>query len=145
MKKLILLPFLFIALTSLGQTKLTIQKTGVIYATVQNDLPDYAYGDEGLWAYSVPRNQTGAYDLVHSFFQFDLSSIPAGSKVNWARLSLFKAYGSNSGSNTALLRRVTSAWDPATVTWNTQPAVAKRSTVRLPYNPNALKIIKILM
>ena len=77
-------------------------------------------------------NNDGRFKIwtIRSFLQFDLSSIPQGSFVNWARLTLFTKDASGPGN--FLLRRITSAWDPSTVTWNNQPTTALRATISLP-------------
>jgi len=135
MKILLLLPSLLIALTSLAQTKLTIQSADEKCAHVATDARNVSLRDDGFSA-SYLFEGGSTFVTIRSFLQFDLSSIPTRSFVNWARLSLF-AVGQNFGSNTSLLRRITSSWDPATVTWNTQPSTAVRGTVRLPMSTSA--------
>jgi hypothetical protein len=58
------------------------------------------------------------------FLQFDLSSIPAGSTVNNAALSLNHTNQNPPAlkTNFAVLR-CTKVWDEATLTWNNQPSV----------------------
>lgn len=52
--------------------------------------------------------------------EFDLSSIPSGSTINSATLSLFHSLNDSQGS-TFPLYQVTSAWDETSVTFNTAP------------------------
>ena len=116
MKKLILLPFLIVAFASFAQTKLSIQSASEKCATVRTDGRNTAWGDIGFYAATLPGDD-GTVRTFRSLLQFDLSSIPQGSFVNWARLTLFTEDAV--GGGTFLLRRVTSAWDETTVTWNT--------------------------
>lgn len=136
MKKLLLPCFLIITCYSFGQTKLTIQSSNEKCATVISNNRDLAWGDQGFWA-NRAGHRFDYFTLIRSFLQFDLSSIPAGSKLNWARLTLYPLSAFIGGANTCLLRRITSPWDPNTVTWNTQPATSLRGTVKLPANKGA--------
>jgi len=72
---------------------------------------------------------------------FSLQSIPAGSEILSAKLSLYgwpdnfpsvHITQGNSGDNVLLLQRVTSAWDENTVTWNTQPSITSEGQIELP-------------
>jgi gliding motility-associated-like protein len=91
------------------------------------DLQSCAYTDGG-----VPYT-------ARSLIAFDLDTIPAGRQIGLSYLSLY-SYDSPqdghhetiSGSNEALLQRVTSPWDESTVTWNTQPNVTTTNEVLLP-------------
>lgn len=130
MKKLFALACLLICVNSFAQTRLTIQSPNEKCASVLTSIRDHAFGDQGFWAGRLAQGD-GTYLTVRSFLQFDLSSIPAGSFVNWARLSLF-SLGGSFGPNSSILRRITSQWDPVSITWNTQPSTARRGTVRLP-------------
>lgn len=127
MKKLILFPILLFAITSHAQTKLTIQSNetfGVVQSNFRNSVVPFG-------RFEGERLNTGeGIFTVRSFLHFDLSSIPKGSFVNWARLTLFGF--DEYGPNMSLLRRVISAWDPGTITWNMQPITVKRGTIRLP-------------
>lgn len=130
MKKLLLLPILFITLTSLAQIRDTIQyKSGLaITGTVKKEIPNMHKGLPGFAA------SAGIFDnkrqTTRGFLQFDLSFIPKGSKVNWARLTLY-ATRYDVGFNNSKLMRITSSWNANTVTWNTQPTVTKRGQVSL--------------
>lgn len=62
--------------------------------------------------------------IERSLLYFNLSSIPANSAIQSATLSLYGFDGdidTNYGSNESLIQRITSVWNPSTVTWNTQP------------------------
>lgn len=135
MRSILLLTLLLFALNSFAQTKLTIQSPNERSAQVATSDRNGAFGDEGFQAESIS-NGDGTFNLVRGLLEFDLSSIPQGSFVNWARLNLFSV-GLNFGANTSLLRRITTPWDPSTVTWNNQPQTSKRGTVILPRSTNA--------
>ncbi|WP_437744042.1 DNRLRE domain-containing protein [Sorangium sp. So ce1504] len=97
----------------------------------------------GLWTSSDVKYTN------RSLFRFDLSTIPAGSTIERARLSLYadpdaRLYGQGTsnglspghatlgGSNAFLLQRVTSAWQENTVTWANQPTTTTLNQVLLP-------------
>jgi hypothetical protein len=138
MKKLLLLPCLFIALFSVAQIKLTIQSRGLENdASVNSSSPDLNLGTITQQDFVAEADffLDGTPDGVkRSFLSFDLSSIPVGSKINSAKLSLFANIYTPDGQlgyNSSKLRRVTSAWNRGKVTWNTQPATTKHGQISL--------------
>ncbi|MCH8920266.1 MAG: DNRLRE domain-containing protein [Chloroflexi bacterium] len=72
--------------------------------------------------YTAPTQQNR-----RSFVQFDVSSIPAGSNVNSATLTLC-ATAVPAATRTYDAYRVTAGWVEGTITWNNQPAVAGAAT-----------------
>jgi hypothetical protein len=75
--------------------------------------------------------------------EFNVTSIPVGATVQMARLTLYNNPTSSngflngehshySGSNQSSLKRVTSAWNENTVTWNNQPSTTSVNQVTLP-------------
>ena len=77
---------------------------------------------------------------VRGLLQFDLSSLPVGSIITNARLSLFAAstplislpgFQPMNGNNQSILQRVTSSWNENTVTWNTTPTATTQNQVIL--------------
>ncbi len=75
-------------------------------------------------------------------FKFDFSSIPASATILSAKLTLYSnptptngnLVDANSGSANALfLERITSSWNPATVTWANQPGSDAASQVSIPH------------
>ena len=64
---------------------------------------------------------------IRTFVQFDVSSIPAGSTVSSATLTLC-ATTVPSSTRTYDAHLVTSSWSEGSVTWNTQPSVAGAAT-----------------
>jgi len=104
------------------------------------------------WTYSsVPGDH-------RSFIEFDLSSIPNGSAIISASLTLTSdstgtfPYGHStlSGSNDSYCRRITQAWDETTITWNNQPNSTTLNQATLPastaidedYNINVTALVQ---
>lgn len=76
----------------------------------------------------------GTPTLSHNYLQFDLTSIPAGSTVVSATLSLTHSSTvthSTSTDNAELLAKVTQLWYENTVTWNNQPSYSAMDTVHI--------------
>jgi len=79
---------------------------------------------------------------TRGIFKFDLSAIPANATILSAKLSLYSHpapilgnfVDANFGSNNALyLERVTASWNPATVTWQTQPPTDIANQIPIPH------------
>jgi hypothetical protein len=85
---------------------------------------------------AIAWTNSGNSSNIRSLIQFNLSSIPANAVVTSALLSLYynptSSEGTHSGTNTALLQRVTSSWGELTVTWDTQPTTTTVNQVTLP-------------
>lgn len=67
------------------------------------------------------RANAGPVDTILGMLEFDLSSIPGGSTINSATLTLWNQV-SASGQNFSY-KRITAAWVETVVTWNTRPGV----------------------
>ncbi|MBL7930081.1 MAG: DNRLRE domain-containing protein [Bacteroidia bacterium] len=126
-----------------GQSTITLQpgtagKDAEIFSCVPCGYSTRNFGNIGdLCAVSWTNN--GNSSKIRGLIQFDLSSIPAGSTINDARLSLY--YNPNTdegkhfkyfGNNSALLQRITQNWNESTVTWNNQPATTTQNQVVIP-------------
>ncbi|MCA0362978.1 MAG: DNRLRE domain-containing protein [Bacteroidetes bacterium] len=117
--------------------------------------PDATKGKDAVFSYIVPNNNYGNSESIHLSAQtqnlelnvsrfavdFDLSSIPAGAKVDSAFLSLYfnktSMYGSNhNGENDFLIQRITSRWEESNITWKTQPNSTNISQVLVPKSTN---------
>jgi len=82
----------------------------------------------------VMAHSTSAGVVFRSLLDFDLSSVEPNSLLETAKLTLYNSMCSqhdHSGSGTVLLRRVTTPWDKATVTWDNQPATTATNQITL--------------
>ncbi|MBK7850661.1 MAG: DNRLRE domain-containing protein [Bacteroidetes bacterium] len=84
--------------------------------------------------------------FARNVIQFDFTSIPAGSTINSATLSLFAnpfpINGNGTamqGANASLIQRVTSAWDESTVTWISAPTTTIQNEVTLAQSTSAFQ------
>jgi hypothetical protein len=90
--------------------------------------------------------------VVRSLINFDLSSIPDGTTIKSAKLSLYNnstsvnnsgkhseesVYPGTGGENAAYLKRITSSWDESNVTWNNQPTTSSQNQVSLAASTDA--------
>ncbi|MFQ6072224.1 MAG: DNRLRE domain-containing protein, partial [Methanosarcinales archaeon] len=71
------------------------------------------------------RSKTGSRS--HAFIKFDLSSIPRGSNIISANLSLYM-YTAPTASRTYNIYKITSDWNETTITWNNAPTVSATPT-----------------
>lgn len=78
--------------------------------------------------------------IARSFIAFDLSYIPSGMAIDSAFLSLYAfdvpntrlgTHRNSSGPNGIWVRKVTSAWNEATITWNNAPSTTATNQVAL--------------
>ena len=76
--------------------------------------------------------------VERSMLDFNLSLLPLNSTIIHADLSLYGNVGSGishsilNGSNECKIQRITSLWNPATVTWNAQPSTDTINEVLIP-------------
>ncbi len=100
-------------------------------ASYISDTPLPLYPDivAAAWTYGLE------FNLWRPLFRFNLSEIPAGSPVISARLSLYAnpnpVSAPHSGANKSYIRKVTTAWDQNTVTWETHPDYSTVNQVSL--------------
>jgi hypothetical protein len=96
--------------------------------------PDYGYVGASAWTWS------GEPGVQHGYLNFDFSAVPLGAQVRRATLTLtgggtapdsLFAESTLSGANTAVISRVTSPWDEATLTWNSQPATTADGAITI--------------
>jgi len=92
--------------------------------------------DAAAWTYH------GNFIYIRDIFKFDMSALPAGVPVKSAKLNLYTNYTplngdlihANYGSaNAFYIRRINTAWDPTTVTLNTQPSADTTGQVLIPH------------
>lgn len=102
-------------------------------ATLTATLQQASYTDSQSSTASVPQYSKARYVLAatgsssrvrRTYLKFDLSSIPKGSTITSATLSLYSYDADvNWQASVALVaRRVTSSWDQTTITHNSQPS-----------------------
>ncbi|MBK7241741.1 MAG: M36 family metallopeptidase [Flavobacteriales bacterium] len=95
------------------------------------------YGN-GPSNYAMEWTWLGSSGTTNALMEFDMSSIPIGSSVQSADLSLYGnptsvdgGHSTLSGSNASKLQRITSSWNEQTVTWNNKPTVTTAGEVSL--------------
>lgn len=93
-------------------------------------LPNYPDIVAAAWTYG------GEFNLWRPLFRFNLTEIPADAHIISARLSLYAnpdpASAPHSGANNSYIRKITTAWNPFTVTWETHPDYSTVNQVTLP-------------
>jgi len=94
--------------------------------------PDYGYVGASAWTWD------GEPGVQHGYLNFDFSVVAPGAQVARATLTLTggdsaadSLFGEStlSGDNSAIISRVTSRWDEATVTWNNAPTTTEEGAV----------------
>jgi hypothetical protein len=108
-------------------------------ACIQNRTPD---ANNGTWhavdAFAL--TNSGNTILGRGLIDFDLTSIPEGTTIKRAYLSLYNDPTSSDnngqhrglGTNDAYIKRITSSWDELTVTWNNQPTTTDVNQASIP-------------
>lgn len=146
MKSQLFIFCLLLPLLSRSEGKITLQpdstcgKDACVWNAPPTSHGSTNYGDgDFLGAHSW--TNSGIPDTSRSLLEFDLSSLPAGTVVNYAHLSLFNnpttafaggAHSTLSGSNAAYIRRIVTPWNEHTVTWFTQPVATLYHEVSIP-------------
>lgn len=129
-----------LSFSSLAQTVLTLQPDGAagkdteVFSCVPCGYDNRNYKNKVDFD-AIAWTNNGNFSVVRSLIEFNLTSIPVGTTVIEARLSFYfqptSNEGNHSGNNTAYLRRITTAWDEAVVTWNNQPPTTTLGQVSL--------------
>ncbi len=127
-----------------AQTTITLQPDGAagkdaeIFSCVPCGYPNGNHGSKQEFD-AIGWTNGGASSNVRSLIQFNLSGIPSNATIVDAKFSLFfnpndpegKHFTTFFTPNTSYLRRITSAWDEYTVTWNNQPSTTATNQVSL--------------
>jgi hypothetical protein len=94
--------------------------------TIDQYAPNYNHGSG---YYLIARRGGTGYEL-DTLLKFDISSIPAASTINSAKIKLYYFHFNDGNPSGRLLRmhRITSDWNQATTTWNTRPTHAPAAT-----------------
>ena len=135
---------LLVSLTGVAQKTLSLQPNGasgkdaVLFSCTTCGYSNKNFGN--LTEYSAGAwTKSGDDYKIRSLIEFDLSSIPAGSTILSATLSLYGAPGGEEGnhfgffgSNKAWIQRITSPWQENSVTWDHQPNTTATNNVSLP-------------
>lgn len=132
----ILFLILLITVSANSQTSVSIrlsQETGqdcnLASYIPYTPLPYYPDIVAAAWTYG------GEFNLWRPLFRFNLTEIPAEAHIISARLSLYAnpdpASAPHSGANKSYIRKVTTAWNPYTVTWETHPDYSTENQVTL--------------
>ncbi len=70
-----------------------------------------------------------ASNIVRTYIEFDLSSIPANARVFDADLKFYQFNTLGTDNFTVGLHKITSTWDESTITWNLQPTSSTSAEV----------------
>jgi hypothetical protein len=110
-------------------------------------MPDVNFGnDPDYEAMASTWNSLGfGSGILRGLLEFDLSPVPCGADIESATLSLFNnpdssenegEHSSLSGSNRAVLQRITEPWEEDIVTWDSQPQSTPINEVYLKQSTN---------
>lgn len=90
----------------------------------------------------------GSWVETRALLKFDFSAIPSGATIVSAKLNLYAVPNplngdgvhAHSGTNNAVyIRRITSGWNTASLTWANQPTTSQANQVELPATTNSFK------
>ncbi len=114
-------------------------------ALIDSRVPNVNYGNHPDYLACTWTNG-GALTTGRSLIDFELSSIPMGATINSAKLSLYSynslsngSHSTQSGSNTAVLKRVLTSWNENTVTWNNQPSTTSQNEITIQSSTNSIQ------
>lgn len=72
---------------------------------------------------------------ARSYLRFDLSGIPNGETVTFARLNLFQFNGGGFASGVDVFRVAADTWSESLITWNNQPVLVPAANDLIAQNP----------
>lgn len=73
---------------------------------------------------------------ARSYVEFDLSALPTGETVTFARLNVFQFLGGGYASGVDVFRVADDGWSEATLTWNDQPVLYPDAADLIAQNPS---------
>ena len=142
--------FTFIALLSsiaTSQTTVSLTATRDVSIGYHDNYPteNTNYGNANHTSAFISDGFQGGINSGRGLLDFDLSSIPPGAVIIEAKLNLYAMIGINHpilglghiGNNATYLRRITSAWNESTVTWNNAPTFSTLNQLILPQSVTA--------
>lgn len=101
-------------------------------AVVESITPDQNFGASDLFG-TFSWTTGGLFNHSRGLVWFDLTSIPSGTSIKKAVLSLYWIkYGNlaeHTGENAFSVFRINEPWDETTVTWNSQPLVSRTDSI----------------
>ncbi len=101
-------------------------------AIVESIAPNQNFGTDGLMG-TFSWTTGGLFSHSRGLISFDLTSIPAGTSIKKAVLSLYWIkYGNlteHTGENAFSIFRINQPWNETTVTWNNQPQVSRADSI----------------
>ncbi len=109
---LLLTPATLFIRPALAATTVTTELESIADARVQGGSPDVGFGNGFIWV--------GTPEGHRAYVQFDLLSLPANATIDSAELRL-NFTGTYTPTANVEVGRNDSAWDEATITWNTRP------------------------
>jgi hypothetical protein len=137
------------ASTSPAATCITLQPNAASGkdSYVESANPTIALGATGVDFPAIRGTNGGNPAEDKAFIQFDLSSVPANAVIQSATYTLYAntttLFGTPAGTSTfgtanaCYVKRVTSSWTEAGLTWNNQPTVTSIDQVLLPQSTSA--------
>ena len=117
------------------------------YAIIPSLYPNDNYYNLFVDFAAAATTNGGNFTAGRSLIDFDLSSIPAMAVITGATLNLYSynspSNSTNLGDNVSYLQRITSSWNPMTVTWNTAPTTTTLHQVTLDASTSADEIYNV--
>lgn len=114
-------------------------------AVVSMIVPDANSGN-GLFGALYSWTQGGILNTTRTHIEFDLSMFSASQPISSAKLYLYlyetPGY-ETSGETSFFVRKITSEWNEATITWNTKPSISEDGQLVLASIPENTQILEI--
>lgn len=110
-------------------------------ACIQNIAPNQNFANDEDFIAAAWTN-SGSLSIMRSLLKFEIP-VPSNAIITSAKLSLYHynstsnvGHSTLSGSNSCVLKKITSNWDENTLTWNNQPNTTTQNQVLLPESNN---------
>ena len=148
-KSIVLIIAIFIINIANAQTTIILRPDSTTgkYAIIPSLYPNDNYYNLFVDFAAAATTNGGNFTAGRSLIDFDLSSIPAMAVITGATLNLYSynspSNSTNLGDNVSYLQRITSSWNPMTVTWNTAPTTTTLHQVTLDASTSADEIYNV--